>query len=119
MDLPPELAIIHQPVRLQIMGILYKHRDVAFTGLRDQLGLTDGNLASHGGKLQEAGFLDARRALMRDGFEVRYRITAKGSDAFRAYLESLRSFIAGMETLDDATVASQPKPYVTAPNPDA
>jgi DNA-binding MarR family transcriptional regulator len=79
------------------MGLLYKHRDISFTRTRDVLGLTDGNLSSHADRLAAAGHLEARRVLTRDGFELRYRITAAGSEAFRAYLEALRRFLEAAE----------------------
>ncbi len=93
MDLDDDLKLIHQPVRLRIMGLLYRHRDVAFAAARDQLGLTDGNLASHVKRLEDATYVEARRVLTRDGFEMRYRITRDGSRAFRRYLAALRAFI--------------------------
>lgn len=94
MDLPAGLHVIHQPQRLRLMAVLYRHRDVRASVVRDLLGLTDGNLASHAGRLAEAGFLQARRILTREGFELRYRITASGSAHFREYLEWLQRFLA-------------------------
>ncbi len=96
--------VFHQPARLRIMGLVYKHRDVAFTRVRDLLGLTDGNLASHANRLAEAGYLEARRVLERHGFELRYRITAEGSRAFREYLATLRGFLDAVE--EEAPAAS-------------
>ena len=87
-------VVIHQPTRLRIMAALYRNRSASFTSLRDGLGLTDGNLATHATKLQEAGYVDARRVLVAVSFEVRYTITAKGSEAFRAYAAALRDFLA-------------------------
>lgn len=97
MDLPKELLVIHQPVRLKIMGLLYKHRDVSFTTVRNGLGLTDGNLASHAKTLADHDYLEARKVLTREGFEMRYRITREGSKAFRSYLSHLRTFLAGLD----------------------
>lgn len=94
MDLPPRLEVIHQPARLRLMTVLYRHRDVSYATVRDLLGLTDGNLASHAKRLEEAGLLTSRRALAGTHFEVRYRITEAGSQAFREYLEALRSFVS-------------------------
>lgn len=94
MDLPAPLQLIHQPVRLRIMGLLWRHRDVSYTRARDVLGLTDGNLATHTARLAEAGLLESRRVLAGDRFEVRYRITRAGAAAFRDYLEALRVFLA-------------------------
>lgn len=93
MDLPERLAVIHQPVRLRMMALLFRHRDVAFTHVRDALGLTDGNLAAHAQRLEDAGFVEARRVLAGGRFEVRHRITADGSQAFRDYLAELRRFL--------------------------
>jgi DNA-binding MarR family transcriptional regulator len=92
-DLPERLHLIHQPQRLRLMALLVRHRDIAYTATRDALGLTDGNLASHAKRLEDAGFLQSRRALAGDRFEVRYRITPTGSQAFRDYLAALRAFL--------------------------
>lgn len=98
MDLPDRLTVIHQPVRLRMMALLFRHRDVAFTRVRDELGLTDGNLATHVRRLEQAGFVEARRALVGRRFEVRHRITPAGSQAFRDYLAALRQFLDGETT---------------------
>jgi DNA-binding MarR family transcriptional regulator len=93
LDLPERLAVIHQPVRLRMMALLVRHRDVAFTAVRDALGLTDGNLATHAKRLEEAGYVEARRVLAGGRFEVRHRITAVGALAFQDYLAELRRFL--------------------------
>lgn len=93
MDLPPDLALIHQPQRLRFMGLLWRRRDISYTAARDALGLTDGNLAAHAKRLEEAGLLRARRALAGDRFEVRYRITPHGAEQFRRYLDLLQEFL--------------------------
>jgi DNA-binding MarR family transcriptional regulator len=95
--------VIHQATRLRILAALYKNRESSFTDLRNGLDLTDGNLASHAERLQEAGYLDARRALAGLSFEVRYRITAAGSEAFRAYVAELRSLLADAVEADSGT----------------
>lgn len=76
------------------MGLLHRHRDVSMRAARRTLGLTDGNLASHAARLQEAGWLESRRALTATGFEVRYRITPDGSRAFREHIDGLRRMLA-------------------------
>jgi hypothetical protein len=43
-EVPDELALVHQPTRLQIVGLLYRQGDAAFTRVHDELDLTDGNL---------------------------------------------------------------------------
>jgi DNA-binding MarR family transcriptional regulator len=75
------------------MGLLHRDRDVGFASARDALGLTDGNLATHARVLQQAGFVESRRVLLRSGFAVRYRITQEGADAFARYAAALRAFL--------------------------
>ncbi len=103
MDLDQDLQLIHQPARLRIMGLLFRQRDVSFAAARDHLELTDGNLASHIKRLENAGYVQARRVLTRDGFEMRYRITPAGSQAFRRYVAHLREFVEAMDRQANAT----------------
>lgn len=117
MDLSKDLLVIHQPVRLKIMGLLYKHRDVAFTRVRDTLGLTDGNLASHAKTLTEHGYIEGRRALTRQGFEMRYRITATGSAAFRNYVVELQRFLGTVSTEPGAPAAAHADEPLDDPAP--
>lgn len=93
MELPPELVVIHEPVRLRICTLLYRQTDLGFGAIRDTLGLTAGNLASHASKLAEAGLVDARDVLTRTGFEKRLQITAEGIRRFEAYLHVLDTFL--------------------------
>lgn len=90
---PPLDPLLHQPTRLQIMTALFRNRQVSFTDLRDGLGLTSGNLASHAAKLEEAGYLKSGRILVDLSFEVHYRITEQGIAAFRAYLAALQQLV--------------------------
>ena len=85
--------LLHQPVRLEIMSYLYRNRQAAFTELRDELGLTAGNLQSHGEKLSKAGYIEMKKVLV-GIFEVRWRITAVGEAAFEAYFEKMKALLA-------------------------
>lgn len=97
MDIPPEAEPIHQPVRLKVMTLLYRHGDVGFTEAQKTLGLTPGNLDAHAKRLDAAGLLSARRVLVRDHFEARLRITPAGTAAFEAYLAWLEAFLAAAQ----------------------
>jgi len=85
--------LIHQAARLRIMAALQRNREARFTALRDALGLTDGNLASHAAVLEKAGYVEARRVLTTGGFELRYRITPRGAAAFLAYVGELKALL--------------------------
>jgi DNA-binding MarR family transcriptional regulator len=86
--------VIHQHTRLQILAALHRNREASFVRLQEGLGLTPGNLGSHAGKLEEAGYIASRRVLVGLAFEVRYRITEEGAAAFRAYVAALRALVA-------------------------
>ena|ERR1041385_7190427 len=94
MLLPEEFTVIHQPARLQLMTLLYRHGDVGFTESQKALGMTPGNLDAHHRRLGEAGLLQSRKVLLRGGFEVRLRITPEGLRLFESYLGWLESFLA-------------------------
>lgn len=114
MDLPPELRIIHEPVRLRIMSVLYRQNDVGFTALRETLEITAGNLSSHAAKLIAFGLLQSRDALTRGGFEKRYQITKSGVETFERYLASLESFLASAKPAPAPAVPT-PTTAATAP----
>ena len=92
MDSAPD-PLLHQPARLEIMAYLYRSRQASFTELRDALGLTAGNLQSHGEKLRQAGYIEMAKVLV-GIFEVRWRITPAGEKAFEAYFEQMRALMA-------------------------
>lgn len=98
--------LLHQPTRLEIMAYLYRNRQAAFTELRDNLGLTAGNLQSHGEKLQKAGYVEMQKVLV-GIFEVRWRITAAGQAAFEEYFQQMRAML---ERLAPSSGATSPDP---------
>ncbi len=85
--------LIHEPVRLRIMAALHRNRQASFASLRDGLTLTDGNLQSHAQRLVDAGYVEAARAFSGSRFELQYRITRPGVEAFLAYLEALDAIV--------------------------
>ena len=75
------------------MALLYEHGDIGASAARAALDLTPGNLDAHARRLEEAGFAASRKALLRGGFEARFRITDEGRVAFAAYLTWLEEFV--------------------------
>ena len=96
-QLDAHLEPIHQPVRLRLMTLLWRHRDVGFAQARDALQVTDGNLGAHAKVLEAAGFLRSRQVLLRRGFQMRYEITEAGAAAFKEYLRRLQEFLRAVE----------------------
>lgn len=84
--------------------------------LQRGLGLTSGNLASHAAKLEEAGFLESSRVLADLSFEVRFRITPRGIEAFHAYLASLKALVesVGLEEAPQVASGGEDEPLVRA-----
>ena len=95
MNLPPqELTtldrVIHEPVRLMIMTMLYALEEADFLYLQRECGLTQGNLSSHLARLEEAGYVQIRKT-----FKGKYPLTicsftAKGRRAFQEYAQKMR-----------------------------
>ena len=88
--------VIHSRIRLAVMAILASADDAEFTGLRDAVGATDGNLSTHMGRLAEAGYVEVDKRF-RDGKPVtRYRLTERGRAAFRRYVDRLETLLGGL-----------------------
>lgn len=92
MGLPELDELIHQRTRLRVMTLLHRNRRAAFTWVQETLELTPGNLDSHVGRLEDAGYLERGRVLTEDGFQVEIRITDEGDEGFEAYLADLEAF---------------------------
>jgi DNA-binding MarR family transcriptional regulator len=92
----PALALndtVHQRVRLAILTVLSETQECKFATLRDELGLTDGNLNRHLRVLEEAGLLQVTKT-----FEGRrpctwLRLTRRGKDALRDELTALENLV--------------------------
>ncbi len=89
-DLDP---VIHAPVRLRIMTVLDEMLDggdeVAFTKLRDHLGLTSGNLTTHLAKLEEAAYIATERVFEGRKPVTYIAITPTGRGAYASYRDAL------------------------------
>ena len=54
--------VVHEPARLVIMAVLYSVESADFLYLLHSTGLTKGNLSSHLMRLEEAGYVNIRKA---------------------------------------------------------
>jgi DNA-binding MarR family transcriptional regulator len=85
--------VVHQRVRLGILTVLNETTECKFATLRDELGLTDGNLNRHLRVLEEAGLLRIVK-----GYEDRrpgtwLRLTRRGREALRAEIATLEQLV--------------------------
>lgn len=80
-------------VRLGIMSVLMVNDWVDFNEMKEILGVTDGNLASHTGSLEEREYIEIRKEFVGKKPRTSYRITQNGREAFSAHLEALEKII--------------------------
>lgn len=88
--------VIHERVRLGIVSALAVNGTLSFGDLKAVLGLTDGNLAAHARRLEDAGYLLCTKA--GDGRAPRtdYALTEKGRRELQAYLDHMEALIRWM-----------------------
>lgn len=85
--------LIHERARLGIVSALAANHVLAFQELRDLLDLTDGNLAVHARKLEEAGYVAVDKSFRGRMPRTEFRLTAAGRKALAEYLERMESLI--------------------------
>ena len=81
-------------VRLGIMSVLSIHRSMDFTGLKELLDVTDGNLASHLRALEEGGYVSMEKSFINRKPNTTYTITEEGMESFRSHLKALEELIS-------------------------
>lgn len=85
--------VIHQKVRLGLMAILAGRDGADFGALRDQLGLTDGNLSSHLAQLEKRHYIRVEKAFVSRKPKTTVFITTKGKEALHRYVDLLRRIL--------------------------
>ena len=80
-------------VRLGIMSILMVNEAVDFNTLKEQLNVTDGNIASHINALEKIHYLDVKKQFIGKKPNTSYRATTSGKKAFTAHLDALEKLI--------------------------
>ncbi|WP_127844948.1 winged helix-turn-helix domain-containing protein [Psychroflexus aestuariivivens] len=80
-------------IRLGIMSILMVNESVDFTTLKDLLGATDGNLASHTKALEKVGFIKVEKQFVGRKPNTKYSVTKIGEQEFKKHIEALEKII--------------------------
>jgi DNA-binding MarR family transcriptional regulator len=80
-------------VRLQIMSVLVVNDRYDFNSLKELLGVTDGNLASHLKGLEKEEYILVNKSFLGRKPNTNYQATAKGKQAFKQHLDALEQFI--------------------------
>jgi DNA-binding MarR family transcriptional regulator len=87
--------IIHTPARLNIVVLLYVVESLDYVFLKNQTGLSWGNLATHLGKLEDAGYIKIEKGYQGKKPHSMILLTPQGRSAFKEYKNRFQ------ELLDD------------------
>ncbi len=90
----PDLDEIFQArARIGIMTILVSSGDTDFTILKEQSGLTGGNLGAHIRVLEDAGYIEVLKGYAGRRPRTTCRVTSAGRDAFLKYLNQIEEIL--------------------------
>lgn len=81
-------------VRLGIMSILMVNDYVDFGTLKEQLQITDGNLASHINALEKLEYIEIRKQFVGKKPNTSYTASGTGKKAFKEHLDALERLIS-------------------------
>jgi DNA-binding HxlR family transcriptional regulator len=93
-ELPELDRLIHERMRLGMVSALAVNEALSFNDLKRVLKTSDGNLAVHARKLEEAGYVRCRKFFDGRIPRTEYRLTPTGRKAFEDYLGQMEEFIA-------------------------
>ena len=80
-------------VRLGIMSILVVNDSVDFGTLKEQLQITDGNLASHMTALEKLKYIQVKKQFVGKKPNTSFSVTKTGRKAFAEHLDALEKLI--------------------------
>jgi len=80
-------------IRLGIMSILMVNDYADFTTLKELLGVTDGNLASHAKALEAEAYIAVEKQFIGKKPNTRYMATKEGRMAFKDHIDALEKLI--------------------------
>ncbi|WP_264509425.1 winged helix-turn-helix domain-containing protein [Flavobacterium sp. N1719] len=80
-------------IRLGIMSVLMVNDSVDFNTLKELLGVTDGNLASHIKALESEAYIQVEKQFIGKKPNTRYLATIAGKTAFKNHIDALEKLI--------------------------
>ncbi len=80
-------------IRLGIMSSLIVNEDLNFNQLKEIIGVTDGNLASHLKTLEENEYIKVQKGFIGRKTNTTYAVTKAGEKAFKQHLDGLEQMI--------------------------
>ncbi len=82
-------SLLFNKYRLAVMTLLAKNREMSYKDLKAAISTTDGNLATHLRKLEEAGLIEVEKTFEKRKPKTIYRITPEGEAALEDFLKEL------------------------------
>ena len=93
MNFKPLDPLLHSELRLAVMSMLIDIEEAEFPYIREQTGATAGNLSVQIEKLSAAGYIEVEKTYKGRRPCTLCRITLKGIEAFRQYVEALQDYL--------------------------
>jgi len=87
--------VLHSQLRLSIISLLISVKSATFTFLMEKTGATRGNISVQLKKLEEAGYIVIDKSFHDNYPRTTCKITAKGVDAFKNYVDAIKDYISG------------------------
>ena len=81
-------------IRLGIMSVLMVNESADFNMLKELLGVTDGNLASHTKALETENYIMIEKQFIGKKPNTKYIVTAEGKNAFKNHIEALEKLLS-------------------------
>ncbi|WP_424963692.1 winged helix-turn-helix domain-containing protein [Ekhidna sp.] len=80
-------------VRLSIMSALYVNDSIDFNSLKELIGVTDGNLASHLKTLEKSQYITFKKEFILRKPNTKYFATNEGKEAFRKHINAIEKLL--------------------------
>ena len=85
--------VLEHRARLQIMSVLIANDAYEFSALKELLGITDGNLASHIKALEREKYISISKTFIERKPNTKYKVTERGRTAFRKHVDALEAVV--------------------------
>lgn len=92
---------IHEPARLLLLIFLFSVEKADFTFLKQQTGMTQGNLSSHLNKLELAGYVRTEKRYKKKRPLTLIKITEEGKEAFISYVKGMHHYFNDLKEMVD------------------
>ena len=82
-------------VRLGLMSILVVNDWVSYKDVKENLRLTDGNLASHVSSLERIKYIEIKKQFVGKKPQTSYKVTELGRKAFANHIDGIEKILKG------------------------